>query len=302
MKTDIWMPLYIGDYLADTIGLSDEQHGRYLLAIMAYWKKRGPLPDIEAKSILKSDAKQLERFFRVSDGFWRHERIDKELSQADKHQRDILDNSRKGVEARRRSGDLPATTKGEPKVDQGTYQRRTPSPSPSVQKEIDRENHPNLPEIPPMSRRDFDALVAARGIDQSCAEWFWNDMDSKNWVDKDGRVIRKVEPKLVNCANAWRANHRQNGHTETQYHEKSIPPDGVESVPPEMRRRDEQDESARANASWGRPFAQSWYDDENKLRKEWDESKEGKKWYGSALYRKWSSNGGNQRSVAGVGK
>ena len=86
-KSDIWMPLYIGDYLADTMRLSTLQHGAYLLLLMEYWRT-GPLPDDDAElaSIAKLDhhtwlaqAPLLRRFFRRgADGLLHQKRADAE--------------------------------------------------------------------------------------------------------------------------------------------------------------------------------------------------------------------------------
>lgn len=96
-KTDLWMPLWIGDYLADTMSLSTAQHGAYLLLLMAYWRNRGPLKndDNDLRGICKADGaewpalrtKVLERFFTldvdvtcdVTSHVWRHKRADEEL-------------------------------------------------------------------------------------------------------------------------------------------------------------------------------------------------------------------------------
>ena len=85
------MPLYIGDYLADTMRLSTVQHGAYLLLLMEYWRA-GPLPDDDAQlaSIVKMEprawrahAGAVRRFFtRGEDGLLHQKRADAELARA----------------------------------------------------------------------------------------------------------------------------------------------------------------------------------------------------------------------------
>ena len=85
-KTDIWMPLYIGDYLADTSHLDAQRHGCYLLWMMHYWRK-GPLPNniddlITAGKLRDKDAPSIaqalltEFFVLDSDGTWHQKRQD----------------------------------------------------------------------------------------------------------------------------------------------------------------------------------------------------------------------------------
>jgi len=90
-KPDTWMPLYVADYLADTLHLTRDEHGAYFLLMMAYWRNGGPLLDDDKRlaAIVKASPKEwkdirpaLEEFFTVSDGAWSHKRIDAEIERA----------------------------------------------------------------------------------------------------------------------------------------------------------------------------------------------------------------------------
>jgi uncharacterized protein YdaU (DUF1376 family) len=89
-KVDIWMPLYIGDYLGDTAHLDAERSGAYLHLLMHYWK-RGPLPDdipaiITIARLKGSDAPSIaqallkEFFTKNGDGYWHQKRQDIEIA------------------------------------------------------------------------------------------------------------------------------------------------------------------------------------------------------------------------------
>lgn len=80
-----FMPLYWGDYLADTQHLETVQHGAYLLLIAHYWMNENlPDSDSELARITKLPVKSwrhmrpsIQIFFH--DG-WKHKRIDEEMA------------------------------------------------------------------------------------------------------------------------------------------------------------------------------------------------------------------------------
>lgn len=87
-KSDIWMKLYIGDYLADTQALTAEQHGSYLLLLMSYYRT-GPLPN-DAKKLSQVARATIKKWNTISgvilsffhlgaDGMWHHKRADSEM-------------------------------------------------------------------------------------------------------------------------------------------------------------------------------------------------------------------------------
>jgi len=96
------MPLYIGDYLRDTMGLSAQEHGAYLLLLMRCWIDRrlaGDSAELLATARLESQEvleKILNRYFYRNGEGWRHKRVDREVAKRE-HLADI---GRKGGQAR----------------------------------------------------------------------------------------------------------------------------------------------------------------------------------------------------------
>ncbi len=102
----LWMPLYTGDYLKDTLGLSKAQHGSYLLAIMKYWNKGESLTREELREVCGRDLNRVCQFFVWEGNRWHHKRIDEELTKARKRKEIAREKAQKGVEARRLKGQI----------------------------------------------------------------------------------------------------------------------------------------------------------------------------------------------------
>lgn len=131
------MPLYVGDYLADTAGLSAEEHGAYLLLIMNYWTSGKPLPDDNARlsriAACGDDRWPLvrtvvARFFKIGRGLWKHKRIDAEIARAEAN----IEAKRRGANAKH-AKDIAARA-SHMQVQNGVHNGVTPPP-PSPSKE-----------------------------------------------------------------------------------------------------------------------------------------------------------------------
>jgi len=87
-ETGSWMPMYWGDYFGDTMHLTTEEHGAYLLLLGIYWRRAKPLPDDDRwlASVTKMTTKKWKmvrpniiEFFDISDGLLIHKRVEKEI-------------------------------------------------------------------------------------------------------------------------------------------------------------------------------------------------------------------------------
>lgn len=140
-KADIWMPWYIGDYLADTMRLTTEQHGAYLLLLAEHWM-RGPIPDdddtLAAITRLPIERWQKTRglflgFFSVIDGFWINNRCQKEKAKAEAFKAKQKANGSKGGRPKN-----PNETQMKPNDEPKQNPNESPSPSPSPSKGINK--------------------------------------------------------------------------------------------------------------------------------------------------------------------
>lgn len=86
-----YMQLYIADYLGDTQHLTTEQHGAYLLLLMAMWRSGGRLPNDPAKlaRIARVSARRwhliaedIMPFFEVVEGDITQKRLEREHQKA----------------------------------------------------------------------------------------------------------------------------------------------------------------------------------------------------------------------------
>lgn len=135
-KTDAWMPLWIGAYLADTQTLTTTQHGAYLLLLMAYWRARAPLLDDDEalRSVVKADRAEwrklrlaVVRFFKVADGVWWHKRVEAEIADAEKRKAGAVGKAQAAAKARWKQPNADA-----PSIPQALPEDcPTPSPIPS---------------------------------------------------------------------------------------------------------------------------------------------------------------------------
>lgn len=141
-KTDAWMPLWIGAYLADTMKLTTVQHGAYLLLLMAYWRERSPLPDDddELRSITKTDKGEWKRirpvmakFFKVDGGVWWHKRVEHEIASANERSKKAVEKAEKAAQAR-----------------WGAKPKNAPSNAPSIPQALPEDVHEECPTPSPI--------------------------------------------------------------------------------------------------------------------------------------------------------
>lgn len=196
-KPDIFMPLFIGDYMAGTSRLTTEQHGAYLLLMMDYWVN-GPLPNDDATlanvtrlsadawSIAKASIKHL---FIEENGCLRHKRIDAELARATENMAKASGKAKKAAEARWKNApsNAPSITQALPE------QCPLPSPLPS---DKTNTNSSELVSTPPKKQK----RVTQKNLNTHTPD---EELNFSLWPDRPSEQVWTDYKKMRSTKRAW---------------------------------------------------------------------------------------------------
>ncbi|MGD3071722.1 DUF1376 domain-containing protein [Escherichia coli] len=120
MATLPYMQLYIADYLADTMHLSAEEHGAYLLLMFNYWQTGKPIPKNRLAKIARLTNERwadvepsLQEFFCDNGEEWVHLRIEEDLASVREKLTKKSAAGKASVQARRSRKEADVQTKQE---------------------------------------------------------------------------------------------------------------------------------------------------------------------------------------------
>lgn len=189
-----YMPFYVADYLADAAHLTTLEHGAYLLLIMNYWQRGKPLPDIDKKlsriAGLAEDEwarirPELEEFFDIEDGEWRHKRIDAELDA-------VRSKSEKAREAGKASA-KQRLSKRSANVEQPLNERSTDVQPSDADTEQSKKNPPT-PQGGEPADDEFGAFWAVypKRVGKTPAQRAWNRLK----ISEREHAVRDVQARI----------------------------------------------------------------------------------------------------------
>lgn len=189
-RPDSFMPLWIGDYLADTSHLSAAEHGAYLLMLMHYWRS-GPLPDAEdvlmriarmSRAEWKSSRLTLREFFDEAiinnERVLTHTRVERELVEASTRYNNRKTASDAGVAARNAKRNVQ------------------PSVQPNVEPMVEPNVRPLVNQSQSQTSNEVVPLAKANGRSAQPKDDPWSEVYAKGreiFGEQGGHIVTKLK-------------------------------------------------------------------------------------------------------------
>lgn len=164
------MPFYVGDYLRDTMHLTTEEHGAYLLLIMALWNADGSLPESALAATARVTPrrwatlrKAMSPFFQIEGETWSHRRVNRELGTAAEKSTKAKESARTRWGHAKADANAHATgdANAHANADADAMRRQCSSQSPSPTKEENQKQSAPAGGSPDLS--DLSTQLYARG-------------------------------------------------------------------------------------------------------------------------------------------
>lgn len=147
-----YMQLYVADYLADTMHLTTEEHGAYLLLIFNYWQTGKPIPVARLARITRLSnerwtdvERSLGEFFNERSNEWVHDRIERDLEAVRATQEQRIAAGKASAEARKQAA------KTRPKASRNDRSTTVEKPLNEKATNIEEKRREDIDQKPPLS-------------------------------------------------------------------------------------------------------------------------------------------------------
>ncbi|UIU59615.1 DUF1376 domain-containing protein [Escherichia coli] len=173
-----YMQLYIADYLADTMHLSAEEHGAYLLLMFNYWQTGKPIPKNRLAKIARLTNERwadvepsLREFFCDNGEEWVHLRIEEDLASVREKLTKKSAAGKASVQARRSRKEADVQTKQERNLTGVQTDVEVVFEHDANTKATNKDTDKDLKQIPPKSPRGNRGVKKFDPLDIALPNW-----------------------------------------------------------------------------------------------------------------------------------
>jgi uncharacterized protein YdaU (DUF1376 family) len=208
MKLDLWMPLYIGDWLQDTQHLDATANGAYWFLIMAHWGKPGVSSnDFHLRQITRVKEVDWARikgtiapFFEERDGLWINARCVEEYKRAVESYEKHRKSGSKGAAKRWQDDSKARATLVAAPIDTPKRGDSEAIASPMAScKHPQPHTQPHIKSnpLPPLQSPAFRALKTANLILSNSTGWFYDNCKVKIEKLSSQSLSTVIEPFVL---------------------------------------------------------------------------------------------------------
>lgn len=202
-----YMQLYVADYLADTMHLTTEEHGAYLLLIFNYWQTGRAIPVSRLARIARlSDERwtvverSLNEFFNERSGEWVHDRIERDLEAVHATQTQRSAAGKASAEAR--------AARAQARKTKAVNERSTPVEIPLNENSTIRDTDTDTdikPPLPPLAEKTVPAPEPKAKRKTRLPEPFNLTAEMRNWANERAPAV-DLRNETERFVNYWRGN------------------------------------------------------------------------------------------------